>query len=237
MVNLRKPTLGKHLKTEHFPTDFQAVIFRLWEMVPAKKIAEILNTSEQNIIISAENMGLNKQLHLDKWMERGYISILRAVWNLLPYEQICNLLDCNEEYLSYILKEDDYLGEKLGEKCDCHYVVYRELSDSEMIEYYGTLAASYGGRLTAKYKNAICLVLSENEIFSSMDSSLEIEPFYLVSRPHSKIVSGFPLDALSVQIESGKYFQDLEQNLAVDKKTIEQGFSQFFKGILDKNNL
>ena len=29
MVNLRKPTLGKHLKTEHFPTDFQAVIFRL----------------------------------------------------------------------------------------------------------------------------------------------------------------------------------------------------------------
>lgn len=113
----------------------------------------------------------------------------------------------------------------------------KELSDSEMIEYYGTLAASYGGRLTAKYKNAICLVLSENEIFSSMDSSLEIEPFYLVSRPHSKIVSGFPLDALSVQIESGKYFQDLEQNLAVDKKTVEQGFSQFFKGILEKTNI
>ena len=113
----------------------------------------------------------------------------------------------------------------------------KELSDVEIIEYYGNLAESYGGRLTAKYKNAICLVLSENKIFSSMDSSLEIEPFYLVSKPHAKIVAGFPLDALSVQIESGKYFQDLEQNLAVDKKTIEQGFYQFFKGILDKNNL
>ena len=66
-----------------------------------------------------------------------------------------------------------------------------------------------------------------------MDSSLEIEPFYLVSKPHAKIVAGFPLDALSVQIESGKYFQDLEQNLAVDKKTIEQGFYQFFKGIFE----
>ena len=113
----------------------------------------------------------------------------------------------------------------------------KELSDSEMISYYGNLAASYGGKLTGKYKNAICLVLSENEVFSSMDSSLEIEPFYLVSKPHEKIVSGFPLDALSVEIESGKYFQDLDQNLAVDKKTIEEGFSQFFKGIFEKTNL
>lgn len=113
----------------------------------------------------------------------------------------------------------------------------KELSDSEMIEYYGKLAASFGGKLTAKYKNAICLVLSENEVFSSMDSSLEIEPFYLVSKPHEKVVSGFPLDALSVEIESGKYFQDLDQNLAVDKKTVEEGFSQFFKEIFEKTNL
>ena len=113
----------------------------------------------------------------------------------------------------------------------------KEFSDSEMISYYGNLAANYGGKLTGKYKNAICLVLSENEVFSSMDSSLEIESFYLVSKPHEKIVSGFPLDALSVEIESGKYFQDLDQNLAMDKKTIEEGFSQFFKGIFEKTNL
>ena len=109
----------------------------------------------------------------------------------------------------------------------------KELSDKEMIEYYGNLAASYGGRLTAKYKNAICLVLSEDKIFSRMDSSLEIEPFYLVSVPHPKIVPGFPLDALSVQIESGKYFQDLKHNLAVDKKAVENGFAKFFKENLE----
>ena len=111
----------------------------------------------------------------------------------------------------------------------------KELSDREMIEYYGNLAASYGGRLTAKYKNAICLVLSEDKIFSRMDSSLEIEPFYLVSVPHPKIVPGFPLDALSVQIESGKYFQDLKHNLAVDKKAVENGFAKFFKEILNSD--
>jgi 8-oxo-dGTP diphosphatase len=102
-----------------------------------------------------------------------------------------------------------------------------------MIEYYGNLAASYGGRLTAKYKNAICLVLSEDKIFSRMDSSLEIEPFFLVSVPHPKIVPGFPLDALSVQIESGKYFQDLKHNLAVDKNAVENGFAKFFKENLE----
>lgn len=109
----------------------------------------------------------------------------------------------------------------------------KELSDIEMIEYYGNLAARYGGRLTAKYKNAICLVLSKDKIFSRMDSSLEIEPFYLVSKPHPKIVPGFPLDALSIQIESGKYFQDLEHNLAVDKNAVENGFAKFFKENLE----
>ena len=108
----------------------------------------------------------------------------------------------------------------------------KELSDLQMIEHYGNLANSYGGRLTAKYKNAICLVLDEKSVFSRMDSSLEIEPFYLVSKPHPKIVSGFPLDALSIQIESGKYFQDLEHNLAVDKNAVENGFAKFFKDVL-----
>lgn len=31
----------------------------------------------------------------------------------------------------------------------------KELSDLQMIEHYGNLANSYGGRLTAKYKNAV----------------------------------------------------------------------------------
>ncbi len=109
----------------------------------------------------------------------------------------------------------------------------KELSDKEMIEYYGELAKKHGGKLTARYKNAICLVLDENKIFSSMDSSLEIEPFYLVSKPHPKIVKGFPLDCLSVQIESEKYFQDLDQNLAVDKNAVENGFTKFFRDVLN----
>lgn len=110
----------------------------------------------------------------------------------------------------------------------------KELSDVQMVEYYGNLAKNHGGKLVAKYKNAICLILGENQMFTRMDESIEIGPFYMVDKPHEKIVPGFPLDALSVDIETGKYFQDMDENIAVDKSVIEQGFTKFFEEVLGK---
>ncbi len=125
------PTPGKTLAVSHFPTAFQTVIFRLWESVPCAKLAQVLRTTEENVAKAASDMGLGGQAFLDKWHDRGYISILRAVWNLLPYEQILQLLDYTEERLKFILKEDDFLDYKLGEKCDCEPVYFRELTAEE----------------------------------------------------------------------------------------------------------
>lgn len=134
MSYLTKPTEGKKLEIPHFPTSYQALIFRLWEMVSAEKISEVIQTSVENVKMSAEKLGLPKQKNTAEWSTRGYISIIKQVWNLLPYEQLLKLLDWDEDRLSYILKEDDYLGEKLGEKCDCEYVLYRELTPDEEIQ-------------------------------------------------------------------------------------------------------
>lgn len=134
MSLIKEPTKGKTLKIPHFPTDFQALIFRLWDMVPCEKIAEVLKTSAINIQKCAEDMGLSRQGNTDVWLERGYISILKAVWNLLPYEQIYKLLNWNEERLEYVLKEEDFLWVKLGEKGECESVYYRELSAGEIIQ-------------------------------------------------------------------------------------------------------
>ena len=41
-----------------------------------------------------------------------------------------------------------------------------------------------------------------------MDDTIE-ETFYLVSKPHSIRVEGFPMNSLSVDVQSGKYFVDL----------------------------
>lgn len=125
------PTAGKTLAVSHFPTAHQTVIFRLWECVSAAKLAEVLRTTETNVKHAAADMGLGEQVFLDKWHSRGYITILRAIWNVLPYEQILQLLDYTEERLKFILKEDDFLDIKLGEKCDCAPVYFRELTEEE----------------------------------------------------------------------------------------------------------
>jgi len=109
----------------------------------------------------------------------------------------------------------------------------KTLSDGEMIEHYSAIAERYGD-VTARYRNAICLVLSEDKLFTAMDDSLASEPFIITSRPHSILREGFPIDSLSVDISSGKYYYDLEDN-QLDKVAVEDGFLEFFKVVLEES--
>lgn len=123
------------LELPHFPTRMQAVIFRLWEMVPAARLAEVLETDEAHIRQLAQDMALPPQKNTGEWMEKGYITIIRSAWYLLPYEQLLKLLDWDAEQLAYILKEDDFLDIKLGSlKPACEPVRYRELNEEERRE-------------------------------------------------------------------------------------------------------
>lgn len=109
-------------------------------------------------------------------------------------------------------------------------VAGKHLSDDEMIDYYSALARKYGGRLTARYKNALCLVMSENEVFQSMDESLWGSAFYLTDTPHKQPHrEGFPLDRLSVEIKSGKYYYDLPESA---ETSMNNGFRRFFEASL-----
>lgn len=85
------------------------------------------------------------------------------------------------------------------------------LTDEEMIAYYAALSRKYGGRLTARYRNAICPIMDEEHIYRSMDDSLSGEPFWLVDTPHPRRIDGFPLDFLSVDPHTEKYYFDLPE--------------------------
>lgn len=114
-------------------------------------------------------------------------------------------------------------------------IVGKRLSDNEMIAYYAALAREYGGRLTARYKNALCLVISENEVFQSMDESLWGKAFYLTDTPHKRMhKEGFPLDRLSVEIESGEYYFDLPKSV---ETSMNIGFRSFFENYLKEKLL
>lgn len=104
------------------------------------------------------------------------------------------------------------------------------LTDEEMLEHYGGLAKKYGG-LTARYRNAICLVMDEEHIYEAMDESMETEPFRMVDKPYPIRQKGFPLDSLSIDIKTGKYYNELE-SMAVDKDAILEGFRAFFEKVI-----
>jgi len=101
------------------------------------------------------------------------------------------------------------------------------LTDEEMLSHYSNLAKKYGD-LTARYRNAICLVLSGDRIFEAMEKSMESEPFLITSVPHKKRKKGFPIDSLSIDLKTGKYYYDLEEE-ALDRVAVEDEFLEFFR--------
>ncbi len=108
------------------------------------------------------------------------------------------------------------------------------LSDEEMMKYYAGLVRQYGN-LVARYRNAICFVMDDNHIYEAMDASMDSEEFMLTDKPHSAIKKkGFPLDSISIDIKTGKYYYDLPtENL--ERLAVEDGFLLFFKKILNLN--
>lgn len=121
------------------------------------------------------------------------------------------------------------LPERLQPGIHVRNVNGKRLSDDEMITYYSGLAKEYGN-LHGKYWNAICLVMDEEHRYESMDESLASSEFILTSQPHSIIKEGFPLDSLSIDVTSGKYFYDLEHR--EPDQGSDNGFLAFFKSVL-----
>ena len=104
------------------------------------------------------------------------------------------------------------------------------LDDEQMVSYYASLARKYGGKLTAYYQNAICLVLNQEKHVLSDSEDIRSEKFYIVDTPHAKVEAGFPLNRLSVHIKTGQYYNDLAADLR-DEDPIDKGFYAFFKSV------
>ena len=89
------------LEYPHFPTLHQLVVWRNINLVPAERIAQTLETTKENIISCARNMGLTvDESSADLFLERGFQTIIRRNWDILPYEQILDLLQWTPEYLA-----------------------------------------------------------------------------------------------------------------------------------------
>ena len=96
------------------------------------------------------------------------------------------------------------------------------LSDEEMIAYYSKLIAKLGGKVTAYYLDGIA-------VYNHGVISQKTGVFDMVDKASSKRFEGCPLDSLSIDNETGKYFVD--GSIGESKDNITKG--QYEKSIVD----
>ena len=100
---------------QYFPDRVHAFVWRNWNLVEPARLANLLDTSEQNVVSMAASMGLPDAAPVPPEVKtRGYITILRRNWHILPYSQLLDLLEMNPDQLDFCLREDDFLFHKLG---------------------------------------------------------------------------------------------------------------------------
>jgi 8-oxo-dGTP diphosphatase len=100
------------------------------------------------------------------------------------------------------------------------------MNDEESIEYYSKLVHELGCEPKSKFKNAICMILDENNIFE-YDGDDIADHFLMTSKPHPKRKPGFPMDSISLDIESRQYLVDIYEH-SRNEKEITEGFRNFF---------
>lgn len=109
----------------------------------------------------------------------------------------------------------------------------KPLSDEEMILHYTAIAKTHGGAVRARYRNAVCLVLDEASMYEYDGEEIAGSAFLLVDTPHPRWDEGFPLDSISVEIGSGNYYMDMQdEHNSVFEEEISAAFRRFFAGCL-----
>ncbi|MFA6471202.1 MAG: hypothetical protein WCU00_04090 [Candidatus Latescibacterota bacterium] len=121
-VGISKPALD----LSYFPSRLHAFVWRNWESVPVERMAEVLDTTSENVREIGKSLGLPPQGKISEdFQSRGYISLIRRNWHILPYDQLLKLLGWDDEKLAFTLREDDFLWVKLGGlKPDCPTLSY-----------------------------------------------------------------------------------------------------------------
>jgi hypothetical protein len=121
-VSLPEGRAPAALAAQHFPDRVHEFVWRNWNLVEPAMLAKVVGASVQDITTIAESMGLPPAADIPKEQNsRGYITLIRRNWHLLPYDQLLEILGMTPDQLDFALREDDFLWSKLGSlkpKCE-----------------------------------------------------------------------------------------------------------------------
>ncbi len=113
------------------PTAWQRVIYRNYGTVKTANLAKVLGTDEATVVLHAEKLGLSKIEYDENWAKKGFVTVIRNNWDILPNNGICTLLELDGAAFEALLVEYDFLDVKLGEKPNVEAPVYAPLSEDE----------------------------------------------------------------------------------------------------------
>lgn len=106
---------GPALAADHFPDRVHEFVFRNWTVVAPDRIGAVIGADAAAVRAMAVSMGLAAEPVVPPAMgKRGYVTIIRRNWHLLPYDQLLVLLGMTAERLDEMLREEDFLWVKLG---------------------------------------------------------------------------------------------------------------------------
>lgn len=141
------------IEFRHFPDRLHTFVWRNWEMVSLERMAEVLGTTPDKVRALGESMGLPAhRMPPAEYLQRGYITLIRRNWHLVPYEQLLQLLGWDAEKLAFTLREDDFLWVKLGNlKPACPALRYEEPNEAVLRrceQIKAVVTAHFGEQLT-----------------------------------------------------------------------------------------
>lgn len=180
--------------------------------------------------LDIEIVGLKDiNIHIDSIDESGNNPLENAKIKAFAYYEALKIpvFSCDTGLYIEGVEEEDQPGVHVRR------VNGKVLSDEEMIDHYTSLAIKLGGEARARYKNAICLILDENNVFQYDGEDIASSPFFITTKPHPKRDKGFPLDSISVEIESGEYYIDIEvKSDDKSERTMTKAFRSFFQEVI-----
>ena len=102
-------------------------------------------------------------------------------------------------------------------------------TDEQMIAYYSQLIASLGKRINGYWEYGVCIATPDGRYQETIIKA----PRIYVSEPSSIIQSGYPLESLQIEPESGKYMSELtqEEQDAFWQKDIGKPLLEFVQSI------
>jgi hypothetical protein len=147
-ADLPRGSAPKPVPCPHFPDRLHAFVWRNWQLVPARRMAEVVGTSTGDIVRAGRSMGLIGPPPITiEQQRRAALSIIKRNWHLLSYEQLLQLLGWTAEEMAFTLREDDFLFVKLGNlKPHCeplHYAPPDARTEARAREIAGILRAEF----------------------------------------------------------------------------------------------